>query len=77
MAHGPDPCDGCGIWHTHVRLHINPDGTPVREEVSCPRCGCPVAVNYDTTVDHDIAVCPNCGLARCAGLDCWCLEVKP
>jgi hypothetical protein len=46
-------------------------------EITCPRCGCPVGVHYeqpdpDNPYEHGTAVCPNCGLERCAGMDCWC-----
>src|SRR6266508_2653389 len=27
--HGPNPCDGCGVQHTHVRSYITEDGRPV------------------------------------------------
>jgi hypothetical protein len=26
--HGPDPCENCGVLHTHVRLHMNQFGEP-------------------------------------------------
>lgn len=27
-GHGPEPCEGCGIYHTHVRLHMDEHGRP-------------------------------------------------
>lgn len=27
-GHGPDPCDGCGKYHSHVRLHMDENGQP-------------------------------------------------
>ena len=29
MAHGPDPCDDCGAFHTHVRNHYDSAGEPI------------------------------------------------
>jgi hypothetical protein len=30
MPHSPDPCDDCGVTHSHVREHMHEDGSPAR-----------------------------------------------
>lgn len=47
----------------------------VPDKVLCPRCGGRVVVDHEDRhdpYDHGTAICPNCGLERCPGMDCWC-----
>ena len=37
MSHGKEPCEDCGIYHMHVRLHMDEDGLPYSDQQTRPQ----------------------------------------
>jgi hypothetical protein len=36
-GHGPEPCEGCGVTHSHVRLHIDENGELIIDDATAPQ----------------------------------------